>query len=298
MPAVAQDSDGLDTLELPGISNYAPPHDIRPLASRNASSVTLSAQLVEEGEEVARGMIWRIFKPETDSQGKLPLVASAQGGTSVFELEPGSYLVHASYGRAGATKRISVGREPQRENFVLNAGGLKLDAIAADGGRIPPDKLRFAIYEGGSEDDSDRALILPDVQPNTVVRLRSGIYHIVSTYGSVNAVIRSDIRVEAAKLTEATVEHHAAEITLKLVRESGGEAIADTSWSVINEAGEPVKESVGAFAPMVLADGQYTAIAKNRERIYQMDFTIEPGLNREIEVIASEAAALDPESID
>jgi hypothetical protein len=127
-----------------------------------------------------------------------------------------------------------------------------------------------------------------------VVRLNAGTYHVVSTYGAVNAVIRSDIRVEAGKLTEATVEHHAAEVTLKLVREAGGEAIADTSWSVLNEAGESIKETVGAFAPMVLAEGDYTAIAKNRDRIYQMDFKVETGRNHEIEVVASEASAIDP----
>ena len=43
------------------------------------------------------------------------------------------------------------------------------------------------------------------MKPNTVVRLNAGTYHVVSTYGAVNAVIRADIRVEAGKLTEATV---------------------------------------------------------------------------------------------
>jgi len=127
------------------------------------------------------------------------------------------------------------------------------------------------------------------------VRLNAGIYHVVSTYGAVNAVIRSDIRVEAGKLTEATVEHHAAEITMKLVREAGGEAIADTSWSLLNESGDPIKETVGAFASMVLAEGDYTIIAKNRDRIYQKDFTVVAGQNQEIEVLATEAAAIDPE---
>lgn len=298
LPAAAQEDDGLGDLKLPGISSYATPQSDRSLATSSGGTVTLSAQLNEGGEEITRGMVWRVFKPEPDADGKLPLVASAQGGTSIFDLEPGSYLVHASYGRAGATKRISVGRQAQHESFVLNAGGLKLDATAAGGGRIPPAKLRFSIYEGDGEDSGDRALVLPNVQPNTVVRLKSGTYHVVSTYGSVNAIIRSDIRVEAGKLTEATVEHHAAEVTLKLVREAGGEAIADTSWSVLNEAGEQVKESVGAFAPMVLADGDYTAIAKNRDRIYQKDFKVEPGQNREIEVVASEASAVDPEAAD
>lgn len=297
MPSGAQDDDAIDGLRLPGISSYATPHSDTQLAVADGN-VTLSAHLTDDGDDITRGMVWRVFRPEPDADGKLPLIASAHGGTAVFELEPGSYLVHATYGRAGATKRIAVGRQPQRESFVLDAGGLKLDAVSVGGARIPPAKLRFSIYEGDGDSLGERPLILPDVQPNTVTRLNSGTYHIVSTYGSVNAIIRSDIRVEAGKLTEATVEHHAAEITLKLVREAGGEAIADTSWSILNEAGEQVKESVGAFAPMVLADGDYTVIAKNRDRIYQMDFKVEPGRNREIEVVASEASALDPEAAD
>jgi len=291
--AIARDADGLGDLKLPGISGYTTPK--REKAPALSGEITLSAQLTDKGADITRGIVWRIFRPEAGSDGKLPMVASAHGGTSRFELDPGSYLVHASYGRAGATKRITVGKEARHESLVLDAGGLELDAVLSGGVRIPPDKLRFSIYEGHAEPNGDHALIIPNVQPNTVVRLNAGVYHVVSTYGAVNAVIRSDIRVEAGKLTEATVEHRAAEITLKLVREAGGEAIADTWWSVLNEAGDPIKESVGAFAPMVLAEGDYTVIAKNRDRIYQKDMKVEAGKNGEVEVIASEASAIDPE---
>lgn len=293
LPAVAKDPDSLDNLKLPGISTYAPPHAGTQLA-RGEGEITLSAQLTDKGEEITRGLVWRVFRPEPGADGKLPLVASAQGGTAAFQLPPGSYLVHASYGRAGATKRITVGRDAKRESMVLDAGGLKLDATLAGGIRIPREKLRFSIYEARSGKDDEKALIIPNVQPNTVVRLNAGVYNVVSTYGSVNAVIRSDIRVEAGKLTEATVEHRAAEVTLKLVREAGGEALADTSWSVLNESGDSIKEAVGAFAPMVLAEGNYTVIAKNRDRIYQKDLTVEAGKNGEVEVVASEATAIDP----
>ena len=292
--AVAQEKDGVSDLKLPGISSYATPKSETPLALGGGGALTLSAQLTDKGTDITRGLVWRVFKPEAVN-GKLPMVASAHGGSAVFQLEPGSYLVHASYGRAGATKRITVGKEAKRESLVLDAGGLKLDAVLSGGVRIPPKKLRFSIYEGTAEANGDRALIIPDVEPNSVVRLNAGIYHVVSTYGAVNAVIRSDIRVEAGKLTEATVEHHAAEITMKLVREAGGEAIADTSWSLLNESGDPIKETVGAFASMVLAEGDYTIIAKNRDRIYQKDFTVVAGQNQEIEVLATEAAAMDPE---
>ncbi|UVK52571.1 hypothetical protein DBIPINDM_005969 [Mesorhizobium sp. AR02] len=292
--AAAQQKDGVSDLKLPGISSYATPKSETPLALGGGGALTLSAQLTDKGADITRGLVWRVFKPEAVN-GKLPMVASAHGGSAVFQLEPGSYLVHASYGRAGATKRITVGKEAKRESLVLDAGGLKLDAVLSGGLRIPPKKLRFSIYEGTAEANGDRALIIPDVEPNSVVRLNAGIYHVVSTYGAVNAVIRSDIRVEAGKLTEATVEHHAAEITMKLVREAGGEAIADTSWSLLNESGDPIKETVGAFASMVLAEGDYTIIAKNRDRIYQKDFTVVAGQNQEIEVLAIEAAAMDPE---
>lgn len=293
--ALAQNANGVNDLKLPGISSYATPRGEKSLALGDGGAITLSAQLTDKGADITRGLVWRVFKPEAGSDGKLPLVASSHGGTAVFQLEPGSYLVHASYGRAGATKRITVSKDTKRESVVLDAGGLKLDAVLSGGARIPPKKLRFSIYEGHAEPNGDRALIIPDVEPNSVVRLNAGTYHVVSTYGAVNAVIRSDIRVEAGKLTEATVEHHAAEITMKLVREAGGEAIADTSWSLLNESGDPIKETVGAFASMVLAEGDYTIIAKNRDRIYQKDFTVVAGQNQEIEVLASDAAAMDPE---
>ncbi|MCX7305405.1 MAG: hypothetical protein NTV73_13890 [Hyphomicrobiales bacterium] len=297
----AQESDDAAAqLQLPSISSFAPAGDSStPLAMAGGGEITLSAKLTEEGQDISRGLVWRVFAQEPGPDGKLPLVASSHGGTSVFNLAPGGYLVHASYGRAGATKRITVGRDSKSENLVLDAGGLKLDAVLAGGVRIPPAKLKFSIYEADSDANGERALIIPDVSPNAIVRLNSGTYHVVSTYGTVNAVIRSDIRVEAGKLTEATVEHHAAELTMKLVREPGGEAIADTSWSILSGSGDPVREMVGAFASLVLAEGDYTIIAKNKERIYQRDFTVVGGRNQDVEVLATDGNSVtDVEGAD
>ncbi|MBX3531629.1 MAG: hypothetical protein KF849_13560 [Rhizobiaceae bacterium] len=285
------------SLNLPPITGYAPSSPSRQLAVGDGE-ITLSAMMTTESGEISRGLVWRVFRPEAGEDGKLPLVASAQGGTTVFQLEPGSYLVHAAFGRAGATKRVTVGREPHNESLVLDAGGLKLDAILSGGVRIPAGKLRFSIYEETADARGERPLIIPDVNPNTVVRLNAGTYHVVSTYGSVNAVIRADIRVEAGKLTEATVEHRAAELTMKLVREEGGEAIADTAWSVLGESGDIVRESVGAFASMVLAEGDYTIVAKNRDRVYQRDFTVVAGRNQDVEVMAQNGTVVGEGSGD
>jgi hypothetical protein len=285
--AAAQDEPApTPDLSLPGLTEYAPPRTEEPLSESVWGEVSLSAHLSQGAPEISRGLVWRVFRPDAGEDGKLPLVASAKGGTSTFRLEPGTYLVHAAFGRAGATKRINVGREPRRESLVLDAGGLKLDAILSGGVRIPPSKLTFSIYDHEENADGERELIVPNVRPNSVVRLNAGTYHVVSKYGSVNAVIRADIRVEPGKLTEALMEHRAAQLTMKLVREPGGEAIADTSWTVLTNAGDIVRQSVGAFASMVLAEGDYTVIAKNRDRIYQRDFTVVPGRNQDVEVMA------------
>jgi len=294
-PAAAND------LALPLVNSYAPALDGKPVAqaASGLGEITLAAQLIPNGAEIGHGLVWRVFSPKPGPDGKLSLVASAQGGSSVFQLEPGSYLVHASFGRAGATKRITVGRESKHENVVLDAGGLKLNAVLVGGGKIRSSLLKFEIRDAQPDAKGDHPLIAQDVGPNTVVRLNSGNYQVVSKYGDRNAVIRSDIKVEAGKLIEATLEHHAAELTMKLVREPGGEAIADTSWSIITSSGDPVREVVvGAYASMVLAEGEYTIIAKNRDRLYQKDFKVESGRNEEVEVIASEDAANQADEAD
>jgi hypothetical protein len=243
--------------------------------------VTLAAQLTPDGSQIPRGLVWSVFGSQPGPDGKLPLIASARGGSAIFQLEPGSYLVHASFGRAGATKRITVGRE--------TLGG---------GRKARPALLTFEIREARPDEKGDHPLIVRGVSSDTVVRLKAGTYQIVSRYGDLNAVTRSDIKVEAGKLIEATIEHRAAELTIKLVREHGGEAIADTSWSIISDSGDPVAEVVGAYASVVLAQGEYTVIAKNRDRLYQKDIMVEPGRNEEVELILSETAVDQSDQAD
>ncbi len=287
MDGFAAESLKLPKLVLPSLKSYAPSSKQATTMQPNMRELTVAAKLSEDTDIIERGIIWRIFKPDPNDDGKLPLIATANGGTTRFALEPGSYLVHAAFGRTGITKRITISTDNRSEVLVLDAGGIKLNGVLSGGVRIPADKLHFDIYSGDEQENGERALIIPDVKPEGVVRLNEGTYHIVSTYGTVNAIIRSDLKVEAGKLTEATMEHKAAELTLKLVREAGGEAMADTSWSVVNPSGEIIKESVGAFASMVLAEGDYTIIAKNKEKIYQRDFTVVAGRNQDVEVLAA-----------
>src|SRR6266545_2876463 len=121
--------------------------------------------------------------------------------------------------------------------------------------------------------------------PKTI-QLPEGTYHIVSNYGDVNATVRSDIRVQAGKLTDATVTHRAAIMTLKLVNEWGGEARANTQWSVLTPGGDVIKESIGAFPRVILAEGEYRVIARNDNLTYERAFKVITGVDSEVEVLA------------
>ena len=252
-----------------------------------AKDVVMEAKLTAEGDVVQEGLAWRVFSPISGEDGKLPLLASAEGGTASFQLMPGDYFVNVAFGRAGVTKKLTVPAEGETEKqvLVLDAGGVVLDAVAGPDTPIPANQLSFSIYSSEVREDGERGLVMADVRPGMIVRLNAGTYHVVSEYGGINAVVRADIQVEAGKLIEATLQHRAAQITLKLVSQPGGEAIADTAWSVLTAAGDIVNESVSAFSTMVLAEGDYLAVARNKDRIYQRAFTVKTAGNTDIEVM-------------
>jgi hypothetical protein len=281
-PLLPEQIDPAELLK-PGKSDLATAPE--PDGARQAG-LTLEAKLIADGPSIPKGVVWRVFGKIPGADGKLPLVKESEGGTVSLPLKPGNYVVHAAYGRAGAMKELSVGGGEEHDTLVLDAGGLKLDALVGKDQLPLPNLIKFDIYAGEAGTGEERNPIVPALRDDEIVRLNAGTYHVVSRYGDANAIARADVRVEAGKLTEMRMFHQAARITLKLVSEAGGEALANTSWSVMTPAGETVFDSAGAFPDVVLALGDYTAVAKHDGKIQERNFTVEPGLNREIEVLA------------
>ena len=69
----------------------------------------------------------------------------------------------------------------------------------------------------------------------------------------------------------------------------GGEAIADTAWSVLTGSGDIVAESVSAFPVMVLSEGAYTVVARNKDKIFQRDFEVKAGTNMDVELLLDQS---------
>ena len=263
-----------------------PPVVAPPGASTPGQAVlSLTARYGKDLPVITNGLVWRVFSDRPDETGTFKLIREERGATPNIVLPPGSYVVHVALGLVSAVRAVTLKSETDRQSFLLPAGGLRIEGRVG-ASKIPQNQISFAIYKGSQFEVGERAALVPNVAAGDVVLVPEGTYYIISNYGDANSVVRSDIRVQAGKLTDVIITHRAAVITLKLVSDKGGEALANTAWSVITPGGDVIKESIGAFPRVVLSEGEYRAIAKNEGKVYERPFNVVNGVDGEVEVVA------------
>ena len=256
-----------------------------PMVPAGQVALALSARFGKDAPPIGGGLTWRIFAAKADASGKFRLVSEDKSPAPTLVLPAGAYIVHVGFGLATAVKPVTLNGPTVHEEFDLPAGALRMEGKVGDV-RIPAGQVSFDVYKGSQFEPGDRRPIAERVLTGNVVVVPEGTYYIVSNYGDANSVVRSDIRVQAGKLTDITVTHRAAAITLKLVSDKGGEALANTAWSVLTPGGDVIKESIGAFPRVILAEGEYRAIARNEGKVYEREFKVVTGVDGDVEVLA------------
>ena len=264
-------------------AHAAPSAPAAPAVPPGQGALAVSARFGRDLSAITGGLHWRVYR--TEENGLPRLVKEDKGPAPTFILPPGAYVVSAGFGLANVTKAVQMRAETMKDVFEIPAGGLRIEGRVGDA-RIPQGQISFDLYKGSQFEPGDKRPIATSVMTGDIVLLPEGAYHIISNYGDANATVRSDIRVEVGKLTDATINHRAAIITLKLVNERGGEARANTQWSVLTPGGDVIKESIGAFPRVILAEGDYRAIARNDNKTYEGEFRVVNGVDREVEIIA------------
>lgn len=289
--AAGGDAPGLLVPPDPLLQPTAPPElAAEPFPDQPTAAVSLTALLADPGPQITDGLVWRLFEATPSSDGSFRLIGTYKSAAPVIKLPTGSFLVNVAYGRANVTRRISVdAAKASAEQFVLNAGGLKLAAVLPDGQALAAKSVICDIYSDERDQFGNRTKLLSGVRPGLVVRLNSGLYHVVSTYGDANAIVSGDVSIEAGKLTEARLTHDGAKITFKLVQTAGGEALADTRWTIATPEGVVVKESVGALPSHILAAGRYTIVAERGGQKFSGTIEVEPVVPKQIELLAAGA---------
>ena len=246
------------------------------------------------------GLQWRVFLERAEPDGGHQLVAESAEAAPALPVPDGDYVVHVAWGLASAMKRVSVNGRPVTEQLALNAGALKITSVLGDA-PLPANRLSISVVvpERGN---AEARVVVQNAHQGEIIRLPEGNYRVVSTYlekesagstaapgapaNATNSVVNAELRVQAAKITEATLRHRAALLTLKLVNAPGGEALANTSFSVLTPGGDVIREMIGAFPSLVLAEGEYVVIARRSGKTWQATFTVQSTLDRDVEVIA------------
>jgi hypothetical protein len=262
----------------------------------------LSAILSGQTEALRGGLHWRLYPANADLDGSRRLVAESSLPQPTFAVAPGDYVVHLAFGLAGQTKRVALAEEERSERLTLNAGALKITGTLADQ-PIPSNKLTIEIFVPQGHNPEGK-LVDAKAMAGDIIGLPEGPYHIVSTYldtggpgapgagkganapTPTNSIVAADIKVPAGKIIDLTMRHRFATLTLKLVNAPGAEALANTSFTVLTPGGDPIRELIGAFPSLVLAEGEYVVIARHDQKTYQTTFDVQSALDRDVEVIA------------
>jgi hypothetical protein len=256
-----------------------------PMVPAGHVALAVIARYGRDAAPINAGLVWRVYADKPDQTGIFRLITEEKTAAPIFVLPAGGYVVHVSLGLASASKAVRLRSETVREVFEIPAGAVRIEGKVGDA-RIPASQISFDLFKGSQFEPGERRATAQNVMTGDVVLVPEGIYYIVSNYGDGNSVVRSDIRVQAGRLTDVIVTHRAAVITLKLVGDRGGEALANTAWTVLTPGGDVIKESIGAFPRVILAEGDYRAIARNENRSYEREFKVITGVDGEVEVLA------------
>ena len=290
-----------------------------PTSESAQATLNLSAVLNGGGSPLTGGLRWRLFGAQADPDGSHPLIVESGLAQPTLTIPPGDYVVHVAFGLASAAKRLTLGAGVRSERLSLSAGALRIEGTLADA-PIDATKLSLAIYVPQNRNPLGK-LVYAKGKAGDIIGLPEGSYHIVSTYLDTvgahsgvsatsnsgksavlttptaipsNSVVNADIKVSSGKRIDVTIRHRCATLTLKLVNKPAGEALANTTFTVLTPGGDVIRELVGAFPSLVLAEGEYVVIARHESKIFQSTFQVQTGMDRDVEVVAEQSGKQGP----
>lgn len=299
----------------------ATPTDGQATPANAQATLNLSASLTEGGAPLNGGLRWRLFRAQADADGSHEMIRESNMAQPTLVVPPGDYVVHVAFGLASATKRLTLGPEVRSDRLLLSAGGLRVQGTLADA-LVDPSKLSLSIYVPEGRNPQGK-LVYAKAKAGDIIALPEGTYHVVSTYLDTvggrflvsaainsgksaapaapavlpsNSIVNADIKVSPGKLTNVTLRHRCATLTLKLVSKTGGEALANTTFTVLTPGGDVIRELMGAFPSLVLAEGEYVVIARHDAKTYQSTFEVQSGNDHDVEVLAQENAQEAPQT--
>jgi hypothetical protein len=255
---------------LPAVAAESPHPIAIEIVKPGREGLELTARLAPESGVIGRNISWTVRRADGST------VYAAEAGSVDLSLPPGEYLVDAVYGAASLSHSLSLPPGSRIvASFVLNAGGLSVDARLADS-TLPAAKPRIRVF-ALTEGKADRLVAL-SVEPGEIIRLPEGRYRVESRPAEGNAEAVADVTVKAGRVSTLAITHKASLARLSFV----GSPAASVRWNVEDQKGKRIAEISGLSANLLLVPGTYTAKASVGRELLTATFLIAAGETRDI----------------
>ena len=194
--------------------------------SLEAGILRLVAIAAEGGQPLKKDLRYRVFPSQADVEGNREQIAHSPRAQPVFRLKAGDYLVRVTYGEAAAEAEVTVAAGESTEQTVsLEAGILRVTAVAAEGGKPLKKGFRTRIFAAQADMEGNREEVTYSNSANPTFRLKAARYLLRIQYGRENVRIESEFEITAGQATELTITLEAGSLRLRVIAEEGGQPL-------------------------------------------------------------------------
>lgn len=170
----------------------------------NAGYLRLASLAAEGGEPLENELKYQVLGAP-DLEGQRKEITYSFAARPLFRLPAGRYVVAVTHGNAAASADVTV--EPgelTEQTVVLNAGYLRLSAVAAGSSEALTKNLKYQVYEAKKDLDGQRREISYSYAASPLFRLPAGEYYVTVERGSARAT--AEVQIEAGRLRESTLQ--------------------------------------------------------------------------------------------
>jgi len=227
--------------------------------------LAFNARLSEDGGVINWPISWQVkaFGGET--------LFSRDAETASLAVEPGDYMVEASYGAVKVERKLTL-LEGQRlaVTFVLNAGGLRVLPKLKQLG-LPAARPFTSVYKSSGVDGG--TLVAITEEPGEILRLGAGSYRVESRFQPGNAEAMTEVMVKPGLLSAVELDMTAGIARL----DASGAGEQDIYWIITDAKGKKLPGIPGPTADVVLKPGRYVLSTRIDGVEKTSVFTIQPG---------------------
>ncbi|WP_237154885.1 vWA domain-containing protein [Oryzibacter oryziterrae] len=243
-----------------------------------------TATLAEGGQPfTADDLFWEIRKPDQADGSVGATVESTYGGVFKPEVkEPGDYVVSARLGKVKIDIPVTLkAGEDLKQDFVLNAGIVKMDATRTEGGKSEPDaSITLTTGLGDETSYGPSKFFVPAGSVTFAVKIG-------------DATVSSHFDIKAGETVEKTVVVGAGVVVAKALYAPGGPAVeggeiffeVDEPKANIDGTRNSVSNGYGDGEKFDLGAGDYVLFARLGAATAEVPVSVKAGERTEATVI-------------